>query len=670
MNNTFRKSIIALVIFGVLLSSLIPQTGFAQQPQPINPGNIVNRLEGRCFPAFWSLSCILKGVSYVVYGGFVIVGWFVGIAGNVFNFALGVSINNAYYTSANVSPIIAGWAFSRDIVNIFFIFALLFIAIATILGIESYGAKALLARLIIIALLINFSLLATQAVIYVTNALAYQLYSTLPAGSTSYLLNTSDANFRKDATGALMKGLLDQKIFNSNPNTLKVGPVAQNNENAVNINLTVLVTLVAGIFILLFAAFIFIVGAFFFAARMAVLFLLMVLAPFGFVFLILPSTKGYAQKWWTTLQSQAIFAPAFIFFLIITVRMTEQSGLLTNIANNIKTRGGSVTELLFLVIMQNLIIFLMLGGGLIIAKQLGVYGADGAMKMATGAGRAFRGYVGKTLPSRAIGSTARRVERGEGRVAKTLKKIPGVAEIIGAAAHLDEGEIKRYQRQYGNYNTTILETIARTGSNSSKRAAAAEVLKKRTKKEREEREEEEIFQNGSSWDKARAYAGRSRRQREEAEAEAEEARAEAAGEGGGGAGAGGGTGAGPGGGAGPRSGGSGPRAGGNSGPSSAGGGSGNGGNARRSRARSAEAPFNFASNWQTGRGRSARPTAGFADETEPRTWNNHVYEAANDRLKNNEDARARVSRMFKDAGYSPEEAANLIRQGYMTPPPR
>ena len=70
------------------------------------------------------------------------------------------------------------------------------------------------------------------------------------------------------------------------------------------------------------------------------------------------------------------------------------------------------TDLIFLLIIQSTVIFLLLGGSLIIAKTLGIYGAGAAIGMAAGAGKAFRGYVGKgalrmgALPARGLNKLA------------------------------------------------------------------------------------------------------------------------------------------------------------------------------------------------------------------------------------------------------------------------
>src|SRR3989338_10332449 len=73
---------------------------------------------------------------------------------------------------SGIDAITIGWGITRDVANIFFIFILLIIAIDTILRLESYGAKQLLPKLIIVALLINFSLVIAFTVVDASNILA------------------------------------------------------------------------------------------------------------------------------------------------------------------------------------------------------------------------------------------------------------------------------------------------------------------------------------------------------------------------------------------------------------------------------------------------------------------------------------------------------------------
>jgi len=53
--------------------------------------------------------------------------------------------------------VVKGWAIVRDLCNMFFIVILLVIAFATILRVEGYDIKKMVPKLIIMAILINFS---------------------------------------------------------------------------------------------------------------------------------------------------------------------------------------------------------------------------------------------------------------------------------------------------------------------------------------------------------------------------------------------------------------------------------------------------------------------------------------------------------------------------------
>ncbi|MHA1873309.1 MAG: hypothetical protein ACTSVB_04270, partial [Candidatus Heimdallarchaeaceae archaeon] len=61
--------------------------------------------------------------------------------------------------------LINAWKIVRDFANLFFAFAMLVIGIATIVGWEEYQAQKMLPKLLLIALLINFSLIFCLAIV-------------------------------------------------------------------------------------------------------------------------------------------------------------------------------------------------------------------------------------------------------------------------------------------------------------------------------------------------------------------------------------------------------------------------------------------------------------------------------------------------------------------------
>ena len=104
-------------------------------------------------PAFAqaSVSWLVEGASWMILGIAQIC-----IALTVFflRFFITLASYNNYIDTAVVQ---LGWVMVRDVANMFFVVVLLIIAFATILGLEQYEWKKGLAKLIIMALFINFS---------------------------------------------------------------------------------------------------------------------------------------------------------------------------------------------------------------------------------------------------------------------------------------------------------------------------------------------------------------------------------------------------------------------------------------------------------------------------------------------------------------------------------
>ena len=445
-----QKILIAVLIISILIFSSAPQSYAQSAADDAKKPTLTGQLVG-C--ARWTqvltVSCLLHIIGVVLDVGLKIAHWFLGLVSNIFNYFLGFTINNANY--AGIGAVEEGWRFSRDVVNIFFIFILLFIAIATILGIESYGAKALLPRLIIIALLVNFSLLATQAIIFIANALTIQLYNAQTTISEDKTLaggGFSQTAFRKDFAGQIQKGLRSQALF------FEQSPLRKDlaESERITINTNIILTIVAGIFMFIFAAFIFMAGSFFLVVRMVILWILMVLAPFGFVFLILPATRGYAQSWWRKLTDQALFAPAFMFFLVLSVKMIN-----SDIVGSLSRRSsGAITQEygILLLFLQYFVILLLLGATLIVAKSLSIYGAGAAISMAAGAGKAFRGYAGKIGRRTAVSAAAPIA----GAIARSpLGRIPILGGAARATAAAGRKSIEDYQKEIEKYSTRELK---------------------------------------------------------------------------------------------------------------------------------------------------------------------------------------------------------------------
>src|SRR3989338_4333342 len=122
----------------------------------------------------------LEGLSWVILQ---VAGFFLQITAAIMELAIVMTIQ---MDLSKLAVVTVGWTAVRDFANMFFIFALLYIAIQTILGLAGGGAKRVLAHVIIAALLINFSLFATKVVIDSGNILAVTIWDKIQTqqGST------------------------------------------------------------------------------------------------------------------------------------------------------------------------------------------------------------------------------------------------------------------------------------------------------------------------------------------------------------------------------------------------------------------------------------------------------------------------------------------------------
>src|SRR3989344_6737434 len=104
-----------------------------------------------------------------------ITSWFLGVAGVLFNWVIDFTISPQMYSSIQ-GGVNGVWTAFRDVSNIIIIGMFTFIAISMILGVESFGSRKMVARVLIIAVLINFSLLFTRIIIESSNFVARQFY--------------------------------------------------------------------------------------------------------------------------------------------------------------------------------------------------------------------------------------------------------------------------------------------------------------------------------------------------------------------------------------------------------------------------------------------------------------------------------------------------------------
>ncbi len=332
----------------------------------------------------WSISGLIIGiVGYVLY---ITVSLF-NAAIEHFILGMGYWIQGPLAQSVDLI-----WSIVRDLVNLTFIFGLVYVGFRTILNVGS-DTKKMLTSIIMGALLVNFSLFISKVVIDVSNVTAIQIYNNMGIGENAQGTNLAGLN----AGEAFMAQMgLIRLIAVPDPNhkdsmVKKVG--------GWNTDGDAMIPFVIGIAIFVIAAsFVFAAAALLIAIRFGVLLIIMMLSPIAFAASVFPALESWSKKWWKTLFEQAFFAPALFFMLYLTMKVAEGYTAATQNFDGVFVGNGAqkgfTTAAFFC-----LTIVLMVAS-LIVAKQMGAYGANFSTRMGARLAAGTVGALGRNTIGR------------------------------------------------------------------------------------------------------------------------------------------------------------------------------------------------------------------------------------------------------------------------------
>ena len=181
-----------------------------------------------------------------------------------------------------------GWEIFRNISNVVFIILFLFVIFSQLtgVGIDNYGIKKILPKLILAAILINLSYWICLVFIDLSNIVGnsiQQLFDYMGSGlsmsSDAYQIDLTASLGATALTSVALLGIIAVGIWSVIPEG--VGGI-------------LLVLVVAAISVIVSLFFLFIL----LAAREAAIVVLTVLSPLAFVCFMLPNTKNLFDKWW------------------------------------------------------------------------------------------------------------------------------------------------------------------------------------------------------------------------------------------------------------------------------------------------------------------------------------------------------------------------------------
>ena len=249
--------------------------------------------------------------------------WILAIAGLLFNWLLDNTVIQFGTFYGTIKPAVeTAWTAFRDIANILIIGIFTFIAISIILGLKEFGQKKMIAHVLIIAVLINFSLLFTKMIIDGSNYTAAQIYTAAALGGTG---GTSGGAAGAASTGTKY-GIADQFLYllgvGTGANAFKtINDSAEAQDSGwLALGHGILVMMVV-----LGAAVVLFYGCFLLVSRMIMLIFLMVTASIAFASYLIPKWSGSSYgwgAWWSSLLWCAAFAPVLMLMLWMTLSVS------------------------------------------------------------------------------------------------------------------------------------------------------------------------------------------------------------------------------------------------------------------------------------------------------------------------------------------------------------
>ncbi|MFZ4648749.1 MAG: hypothetical protein ACOYMB_03920 [Patescibacteria group bacterium] len=325
--------------------------------------------------------------------------------------------------------VVLGWKIVRDICNMFFVVIMLVIAFATVLRVEKYSYQKLLPKLIIMAILINFSKMICGLIIDV-----------------SQVVMLTFVNSFKDVAGANLTTILGlDKITTVSAND------ANNVANATNTvgsnevtGWSILGAYVLALIFVLISLITITVMVMMLAIRIVMLWIYVVLSPMAYLLAAFPDGQKYSGQWWSEFTKNVIVGPILAFFIWLSfAALGNPSSVPSSIGGtpiptnqNIGATGGGGSQPLTTAGSPNnmlnfLISIAMLYGGLQVTQSIG--GAAGGMagkgisSINKGKGMVVAGALAAGVYAKRKGITA---AKWTGRMGKT--GLGGLDRMAGA----------------------------------------------------------------------------------------------------------------------------------------------------------------------------------------------------------------------------------------------
>lgn len=303
-----------------------------------------------------------------------------------------LSPDNFSFTNAAIVQI--GWRITRDLANMFFILILLVIAFATVLRIQSYEIQSLWYKVLLAALLVNFSLVIAGFIVDFSQVL------------TTFFIKQGIGSDFGSITGRLANAMRITNFYS--PSDYPSRGLFDLGSDTFAAVAGIILTLVG----LVVTVFVFGATAVFLIARIVNIWYALIFAPIMVVFAVLPATREHFSKWWKNFIQWTFFAPVYTFLIYLSLLIFDASG---KISDGVfrgetppgwgKAAAGLANASMPSAIFQWMVVIYMMFYSLIYAQKAGVTGAETAVKTLRGWGEKSKNWAGRQLRRGYAGAT-------------------------------------------------------------------------------------------------------------------------------------------------------------------------------------------------------------------------------------------------------------------------
>jgi len=270
------------------------------------------------------------------------------------------------------------WPIVLGLANLGFMIALLLIALFTALRLEvGGGVRRLLPRLLLAALLVNFSLVIAGVIVDISRVVMAVIASTV---------------------------LRPGETFANLPNLMWGSMQIQLVELGLRASFSSAVMSFLYMIVIWFVVIALMVVFFTLLMRYVMLVFLLVISPMAFLFMAFPGASGLARKWWVTFFRYVFYGPIILFILLGSIRIPQDAArIFTPVFKQLLPVWVPIFSILTIAVLYY---FAAMAG-----RYAGMLGATAAVNVASGRNKGFNRVVGRGAGAAYVGLGGRKAVR-------------------------------------------------------------------------------------------------------------------------------------------------------------------------------------------------------------------------------------------------------------------